>query len=105
MASNPKKHKLSQDTVEEDDELAPSETTHLEGGAQKNSDGEVFFELSPRRRITIRKWRASTLVDIREYWGEKEDLKPGKKGISLSVEQWRQLIELVPEIDKIILGK
>jgi hypothetical protein len=31
-----------------------------------------------------------TLVDIREYYGDESDEKPGKKGISLTVEQVRR---------------
>lgn len=27
------------------------------------------------------------LIDIREFYGDADDLKPGKKGISLSPEQ------------------
>lgn len=34
--------------------------------------------------------KGSTLIDIREYYGSEGDEKPGKKGISLSVEQVRQ---------------
>jgi len=35
--------------------------------------------------------KGNTLVDIREYYGVEGDEKPGKKGISLTVEQvrWR----------------
>ena len=43
--------------------------------------------------MTVRKWSDATLVDIREYYqiGGEGPYKPGKKGISLSVEQWRAL--------------
>lgn len=34
--------------------------------------------------------KGMTLVDIREYYGDEDDEKPGKKGISLTVEQVRR---------------
>ena len=34
--------------------------------------------------------KGMTLVDIREYYGAEDDEKPGKKGISLTVEQVRR---------------
>jgi len=49
--------------------------------------------LSKTKRVTVRKWKGSTLVDIREYYqaGGEGPYKPGKKGISLSAAQWRVL--------------
>lgn len=37
--------------------------------------------------LTVHWGKGNTLVDIREYYGEEGDEKPGKKGISLTVEQ------------------
>jgi hypothetical protein len=34
--------------------------------------------------------KGATLIDIREYYGAEGDEKPGKKGISLTVQQVRQ---------------
>jgi hypothetical protein len=36
---------------------------------QRNSDGDAFFELSSTRRISVRKFKGTTLVDIREVRG------------------------------------
>lgn len=74
---------------------------------KKNASDEVYFDLSSKRRVTIRKWNRLTLVDLREFWDAEdsesgEGLKPGKKGISLSLEQWTRLKELAPQIDKAI---
>lgn len=74
---------------------------------KKNASNEVYFDLSSKRRVTIRNWNRLTLIDLREFWDAEGDesgeaLKPGKKGISLSVEQWAKLKELAPQIDEAI---
>jgi hypothetical protein len=102
MASMAKKHKLSQDVISDSDAEESSKDTPTPksmDSSQKNSDGEIYFELTSRRRVTVRRWKASTLIDIREFWGDDGDLKPGKKGISLTLDQWKQLLELTPEIE------
>lgn len=68
----------------------------------ESAQGEPFFELSSKRRITVRRWKKSILVDIREYWDDGGQLRPGKKGISLSLDQWQQLMKLGPSIDRAI---
>lgn len=118
----PPKTKLSEDTIDSSDEepslgqsstskkarsnkpitSSQSTTTNPPSSPSKNADNDVFFELSKKRRVTIRKWRTTTLVDIREYWGDDDDLKPGKKGISLSIDQWNMLKGLIADIDDAI---
>jgi hypothetical protein len=41
----------------------------------------------------------NTLLDIREFYGADGDEKPGKKGISLSIEQASLLVHIYPQAD------
>lgn len=52
------------------------------GKQQQQGDEQegVVFELSAKRRVTVRRWRAAVLIDIREYYDDNGVSKPGKKG-------------------------
>jgi len=55
-------------------------------------------ELAPKRRVTVRDFKGKLLVDVREYYGEEGDMKPGAKGLSLSADQWATLEAHAPEV-------
>lgn len=50
-------------------------------------------QLDKYKRITVRQFKDKTLIDIREYYTDRntEEKKPGKKGIALSTEAWASL--------------
>ena len=69
-----------------------------------NYDGERYLDLGKKKRVTVRSFKGglfvirlvlytinslpgAALVDIREFYGQEGDEKPGKKGIALSPEQ------------------
>jgi hypothetical protein len=43
--------------------------------------------LGKKKRATVRSFKGTDLLDIREFYGADGDEKPGKKGISLTREQ------------------
>uniref|UniRef100_A0A8C3PUP0 Activated RNA polymerase II transcriptional coactivator p15 n=1 Tax=Chrysolophus pictus TaxID=9089 RepID=A0A8C3PUP0_CHRPC len=72
------------------------------GPKPQSRDGEEegMFQIGKMRYVRVSCFKGKVLVDIREFYMDKEgDMKPGRKGIALSAEQWNQLKEIIPEID------
>ncbi|XP_042687040.1 activated RNA polymerase II transcriptional coactivator p15-like [Centrocercus urophasianus] len=66
----------------------------------RDSEEEGMFQIGKLRYVRVSCFKGKVLVDIREFYMDKEgDMKPGRKGIALSAEQWNQLKEIIPEID------
>jgi len=71
-------------------------------GVYTNPDGEKYIDLGKKRRVTVRSFKGMTQVDIREFYGEEGDEKPGKKGIALNTEQWTELKQNMSAIDDLV---
>jgi len=63
--------------------------------------GEPSWHLGRDKHVKVREWKGKTYIDIREYYVDKNtmDTKPGKKGISLTCEQYQKLKSIIDEID------
>ncbi|OAA80457.1 Transcriptional coactivator p15 [Akanthomyces lecanii RCEF 1005] len=57
------------------------------------------IELSSKRRVGVSQFKNVCLINIREYYEKDGKHLPGKKGISLSLEQYTALIKLIPSIN------
>ncbi|KYN20733.1 PREDICTED: activated RNA polymerase II transcriptional coactivator p15 [Trachymyrmex cornetzi] len=70
------------------------------------TDDETVWDLGSNRQVNVRNFKGKYYVDIREMYYDKEgDLKPGKKGICLSMQQWRKFMDVVEEVDEVAKSK
>ncbi|WPH00482.1 Hypothetical protein R9X50_00331100 [Acrodontium crateriforme] len=68
---------------------------------QKDDEGNSFWEITNNKRVVISTFKNIKMVSIREYYEKDGRSLPGKKGISLPVDQFSTIIELLPAIEDI----
>ena len=83
---------------------SPKKKSAKAGGsvdALNDGSGEPSWSLGNMKFAKVREWKGKMYVDIREFYVDKSSMetKPGKKGISLTVEQYQKLKEIISEID------
>ncbi|CDW71681.1 transcriptional coactivator kelp [Stylonychia lemnae] len=67
---------------------------------EKDKDGYSMFSLSNRKKVVIKTYRKQILVDFRETFEKNGELLYTQKGVSLSLEMWDKLKQIMPLIDK-----
>ncbi|CAF3020290.1 unnamed protein product [Rotaria sp. Silwood2] len=80
-----------------------AKTTDEENGAvasKSGLNGERLYEIGKLRYVSVSEFRGKPYVNIREYYEDKGVEKPGKKGISLTGDQWEKLKSLINQVDK-----
>ncbi|CAD7680020.1 unnamed protein product [Nyctereutes procyonoides] len=71
-----------------------------EKSKKQRSESSVIMLIGKMRYVSVRDFKGKVLNDIREYWMDPEgEMKPGRRGISLNLEQWSQLKEQISDID------
>ncbi|KAF4551364.1 RNA polymerase II transcriptional coactivator-like protein [Elsinoe fawcettii] len=72
------------------------------GTVQRGDDGELYWELSTNRRVSITSFKGKSMINIREYYEKDGKNLPGKKGIALPMEQYETLLSLLPQVEEVL---
>ncbi|KAF2664620.1 ssDNA-binding transcriptional regulator [Microthyrium microscopicum] len=72
---------------------------------KKNDDGNAYWELSAKRRVTVDEFKGKTLVALREFYEKDGKLLPGKSGLSMTPEQFGVLVAAVDQIKAVLKDK
>ena len=91
-SKQPMTKKVKREEVEEEGEEGAVGNSSSATEVKRNADGEAYIELgSEKKRCTVKTWKKNVLVDIREFYEKNDSYLPGKKGISLTLEQYEAL--------------
>ncbi|KOC68927.1 Activated RNA polymerase II transcriptional coactivator p15 [Habropoda laboriosa] len=73
---------------------------------ESNEDEDDTWDLGSNRKVTVKHLKGKLYVDIREMYYDKDaNLKPGRKGICLNMSQWRKLLSVLEDVDKVVKSK
>lgn len=80
----------------------PAKKSKTTQNKNKSDDEDGVFDLGKNRKVSVREFKGKTLIDIREFYSKDGKEMPGKKGIALSGEQWRKLLDYADEINEAV---
>ena len=97
--------KMSEKMAKMERELAAAKSKANEKKTSSTGEHEPQnFELTSdgKRKVQVRTYRGAVQVDVREWYEKDGVLRPGKRGLSLKVDQWKRLVQWIPKIQEAI---
>uniref|UniRef100_A0ACD5ZFR9 Uncharacterized protein n=2 Tax=Avena sativa TaxID=4498 RepID=A0ACD5ZFR9_AVESA len=73
-----------------------------DGPSGGTDDGTVVAQISKNKRVSVTNWSGMPMVDVREFYVKDGKDLPGRKGISLTMDQWKILRDNIKAIDDAI---
>lgn len=82
----------------------PSDENQELPSLQVDDKNQVYFHVSPKKRVTICEWQGDPRVDLREFYERDGKWLPGKKGIALSLTEYQIIKQFIEDgtIDDIL---
>lgn len=69
---------------------------------KKTPEEENSWDLGSRKFVKLSEFKGKWYVNIREFYDAGGELKPTKKGIMLTMEQWQKFKNYISEVDEAI---
>ncbi|KAF7858579.1 hypothetical protein EAF04_009179 [Stromatinia cepivora] len=89
-------------TVRKSKKSKPTKATTTTKPTSSSSSTTPSWDLSTGRtprKIELSDFKGQTLINIREFYEKDGNLLPGKKGISLTIDQYKNLLQSIPQIN------
>ncbi|XP_019234272.1 PREDICTED: RNA polymerase II transcriptional coactivator KIWI-like isoform X2 [Nicotiana attenuata] len=87
---------------EEDEYASEGDNPPKKASRTDDSDDADGIVVCENRRVSVRSFQGKIMVDIREFYVKDGKQMPGRKGISLSMDQWNVLRDHADEIDELV---
>ncbi|KAH7664108.1 ssDNA-binding transcriptional regulator domain-containing protein [Dioscorea alata] len=86
---------------EESNQVEKEENPGNRHSEEYTANGDpIIYRLTKKRLITLQPYNGTTLVSIREYFTRDWKEHPTSKGISLPIDQWDYLKNVIPATDR-----